>query len=788
MNSELMRWLLNLRVIPADAEAVHLAFERPWPGWAWAMMVIVAAAFAVWSYSHMAGKRPYRALLSGLRFLVIIFVLFIISGPVLEMPRETVEQDWVLVLADRSESLRIADVQRVSERVSRDEQLRSILNENRPAFDAIGKEREVVWLGFHVGAFGLGPPGGEPSSEPDDARSDAGDSHVDLGLADGARTALGMSIEQALQRAAGRPLSGIVVLSDGRTYDRPSQSLLRRLAADDVRVFTVPLGSSDPLADMAIRRVDSPRRAFIRDKVPVTVQVDRLGEAGGANMSAVVRLIDTLSGEELAREELLPGDDRDEVTLIAEPHLAGSATWRVEIETDQPALVPENTVLNFAIDLIDRPLRVLYVDGYPRWEFRYLKNLLIRESTIESSIMLLSADRDFAQEGDVPLTRLPRSPGEFAEFDVIVLGDVPASYFTAEQLDMMRDQVAERGAGFLWIGGERNTPASYQGTVLADLLPMRSPLALQRITSPVLMQPTYLAERLGVMQLLTGADGDSDAGWPEELMDASFGWSQLRWAQRIDSERLKPTAEVLAQTVYPVDGSNLPLVLIMRYGAGRSMYVATDEIWRWRYGRGELLPEQFWMQLLRMLGRDSLGGGELAVLEAGPRRVQVQQPVRLVLQLFDEQLAENRRQSVAAVIENEAGEAITEIELARQSETDERYAATFLPDSPGNLRVRLTEPSLVALDLETPVEVFAPDDELRQPETDHELLADISRATGGRMLQPDELSELPNLLPNRQIVTVNPLRERIWDTPLFFVLLVLFLTLEWVGRKVLRLI
>src|SRR5690606_19970297 len=130
-------------------------------------------------------------------------------------------------------------------------------------------------------------------------------------------------------------------------------------------------------------------------------------------------------------------------------------------------------------------------------------------------------------------------------------------------------------------------------------------------------------------------------------VDPSYGWSQLRWVQRIDPTRLKPTAEVLAETVMPIsaEDANVPLVVLMRYGAGRSIYVATDEIWRWRYGRGELLPEQFWMQILRMLGRDALGAGEQAIFMAGPRRVEAHQPVRLDLRLLDEQLAEPRRQS-----------------------------------------------------------------------------------------------------------------------------------------------
>jgi uncharacterized membrane protein len=433
---------------------------------------------------------------------------------------------------------------------------------------------------------------------------------------------------------------------------------------------------------------------------------------------------------------------------------------------------------------VDRPLRVLYVDGYPRWEYRFLKNLLVREESIESSVMLLSADRDFAQEGNQPITRLPRSADELARYDVIVLGDTPATFFSPDQLEMIRAHIAERGAGLLWIGGERFTPTSYAGTVLADLLPMRGNLQLSPIEGAVNLEPTELAERLGVMQLVSSAG----PGWPAELRDPSFGWSQLFYAQKIEPGRLKPTAEVLARTVQPRNGDHLPLVMLMRYGAGQTIYVASDEIWRWRYGRGEFYPDQFWIQMVRMLGRESLAtSGDRATLEVAPRRLEVNQPLRVTLRLIDAALIDSRRSSVTAVLETEEGVKIADLDLRPLPGSEDRFATTYLPEQTGQLRVRIEDPTLPDLEMIMPVEVFAPDDELRRPETDHELLAQLAASTGGQVLGEADLANLPDLLPNRAVRTLDPLQERIWDTPLAFILVLLALTAEWIGRKILRL-
>lgn len=819
MNSPWMRWLLDVESIPADLSAtdepLRLTWEQPFPGWAWLLIVLASLALAWWSYSRLTGPKPARVTLAAMRAALLLLVCVLLSRPALELPRETIEPDWVIVLADRSQSMRIADVveqDRPPRRMTRDQQLASLLDASGETWQRIDAQRELVWLGFDRGAYDLADGGTAPADTERDAA-------VSLGAAEGRQTRISAALDHALQRAAARPVSGIVLFSDGQTIDPPTRSIVRRLQQEQIPVHVVPLGSDEPLGDVAIRRAEAPGRAFIRDRVPVTVDIERIGD-GGAAIEGTIRLVDEATGETLDEIDLPPAGsadaDRTAFTLNAEPTMAGSATWRVEIDTDQPVLIPENTVAQFAIELIDRPLRVLYVDGYPRWEYRYLKSLLVRESSIESSIILLSADRDFAQEGNLPVTRMPRTSDEFADFDVIILGDVPGSFFSATQLDLMHEHIAERGAGLLWVGGERYTPSTYAGTVLVDVLPMRSPLNLSGIGRPVTMQPTNVAERLGVLRLTTGApDGErigpagAAGGWPEALLDPSYGWSRLFWAQRIEREQLKPAVEVLAETVDRFSGgasgpAHLPLAMRMRFGAGQVMYVATDEIWRWRYGRGELLPEQFWVQIIRLLGRESLvANGDRALLDVRPSRVLVGQPMTIELRVLDSMLADainagpDGRREIDAMLETSTGEPVAALTLRSVNESDNLFRLTYVTDTVGQLRVRVTDDEVSGaaggelrdLELMAPVEVAYPDDELRQPQTDHELLAALASQTGGAVLDETGLARLddPQYLRNRSIRTLNPLRESIWDTPLAFSLVLLLLTLEWIGRKIIRL-
>jgi hypothetical protein len=680
-------------------------------------------------------------------------------------------------------------------------------------FAALAKDRTVQWLGFDSGVYDL------PVKQEKGAATG-----VETGQAAGRRTALGAAIDQALARAAARPISGVVILSDGRSIDEPGRQAMRRLQAERIPVYTVPLGSAEPITDLSLERVEAPALAFVNDTVPVAVEIERLG-AGDREVGGTVQLLDKLTGRVLD-ERRLPesgtdptawADHRARVMLTTRPALAGRFEWAVRVVPDVPDLIEQNNRSELAIELVDRPLRVLYFDGYPRWEYRYLKNLLVREHSIQSAAMLLASNRQYLREGDVPLDNLPRSPEEWAKFDVIILGDLPAALFTREQLEQLRDHVSLRGAGLLWVGGPGSTPGAWRDTPLADLLPFSLASAgdgtggssVRAYDGPVVMSPAPAAKRLNLLEL-----GETpEEGWPARLSDPATGWSQLQYAQRIDPAWVKPTAEVLAtfsaagapeatdpEKPSPAGaGAPTPAVLSMRYGAGRVLYVATDEIWRWRYARGEALPERFWLPLLRLQGRESLArSSRPAVLEVTPRRAEVDQPVRLAVRILDQALADAAPGALTARLRpNATGDVASrpgnvDLTLAPETAPGERtgrsYATTWIPAQPGRYHVEVADPALSGAALAADVEIALPDDELRHPEADHGLLTRLSTQTEGRVLTVAELSELPRLLPKREVhIAGTPDIQTLWDRPAALALVVVLLAAEWMGRRLIKL-
>ena len=765
----------------------RLSFAHPLPAWGWALVVLAVVALALWSYRGLAGPRGARAGLGIARGLVLLLVVLLISGPRLARERISTQTDAVLVLLDRSASMTLPDAGTPEAPATRDESLRAALSDHPEVWQRLGEDKDVRWFGFAGGAFAL-TPGGAPAGETDAPPL------PDAGEPSGRRTSIGAALDEALRASAGVPISGVVIISDGRSGDEPTRETLRRLAGEQVPVFVVPVGSEDPPSDLAIARVEAPRQAFVDDAVPVRIRIERHGGAAGGP-GGTVELIDRASGAVLDSAPIGPPDDDNafEITLTAARADPGDAGWSVRLRPAGPDLVADNNTRDVDVELVDRPLRVLYLEGYPRWEHRYLKTLLLREASISSSNLLLSSSRRYLQEGDVLIDAVPSSPGEWGPYDVIILGDLRPDLFAPEQLEQIRDHVAQRGAGLLWIAGEGATPGLWGGTPLADLLPFttgQGRAGLPAWGEPVVLARAPAAQRLGVLAM-----ADEGDAWPDHLSDPRTGWSQLRWAQRIDPDRLKPTAEVFAFAVPASTGGGLgeasgggtPAVVSMRFGAGRSLYVATDEIWRWRYGRGEDLTERFWLPLIRMLGRSSLARtGDGAVLAADPEEGVIGAPVQIRLDLFDQELLEAAPATVQARIQRE-GSAGVEIRLTRASEggaVRARFDATWAADEPGDYAVSITEPLLAGLGLRAGVSVRWPDDERRRPETDHPLLARLAAQTGGQVLPSARLAQLPELLPNRELVIAGePEVTTLWDRPVVLALLIVLLTLEWIGRR-----
>ena len=793
--NELLNAMFGLDPIAFGDEGVRFEFARAIPAWGWALIALGAAALGAAGYARLLGDRRARLALATVRTLALLLIAVLAAGPQLVRQSTTTEEDAVIVLADRSASMAVADGSAAGR--TRDEHLKDTIRAASETWQEIAADKRLLWYGFDAAAYRLDVP-------PEEDQEGATPSPT-LGDAEGDATRLGSAIARVLDQQAGRPVSGVLVLSDGGSSDRATAVVSERLAAERVPVFTVPFGSPDPVPDVSVARVETPRRVFPRDRVPIRVTLEHSGLADDAQRAAGpgrLELIDERTGRVLQSREIAPEDrDADEpMVLFARADEPGEQPWSVRFRPAGPDLLQENNRRQAPVIAVDRDIRVLYIDGYPRWEQRYLKTLLIREQSTDVTAVLLAANRRYQQDGNTTIDRLPTSPEEWAEFDLVILGDVRGQLFGSAQLLGLRSHVSQRGAGLLWLAGPASVPQSWHGTDLGDLLPLRAsetgsagvaPPAPPTFDEDVVLRPTEAARRLGLLSV----DAQGDAALPPAIFNPGLGWPRLRWAQRLEAERLKPAVAVLARALpatQPEASQASPLVLSMRFGAGQLAYVGTDDLWRWRYGRGEVLYERFWIPLVRSLGRSALERGEAGVsLVARPSEATIGQTVTPRLELFDPALIEILGDRIAARVETEEGEPLTNLTLSRDptaAGTRVAYTAAWTPADAGRYMIRTDEPALAQADPAAAVTVVRPNDERRRPQANHALLRGLADSSDGLVLNPDELQTLPGLLPNRSRVSAGP-REvaTLWDRPWALALVVLLLAGEWVGRRLIRL-
>src|SRR5436305_377677 len=168
-----------------------------------------------------------------------------------------------------------------------------------------------------------------------------------------------------------------------------------------------------------------------------------------------------------------PRDGHPErIELVHRPKATGERTFIIEVEPRPRELQTDNNRIERAITVRQEKLKVLYVDSEPRYEFRYLKNYLERDQTIQLKIVLLSSDPAYSEQDRSALPTFPVTKDDLFSYDVVLIGDADTSFLSQSQMQNLVEFVTEKGGGVLFIAGELFDPLSYRGTPLELLLPI----------------------------------------------------------------------------------------------------------------------------------------------------------------------------------------------------------------------------------------------------------------------------------------------------------------------------
>jgi hypothetical protein len=413
-------------------------------------------------------------------------------------------------------------------------------------------------------------------------------------------------VRSLLDLKRGQPLAGILLITDGgNNYGNQPADAAALAQQDKVPLYIYGVGITSP-HDIIVSQVFAPDVVFIKDEVPVSVLV-RSQSMSGRTARVVLKLGDDVMD---TKDITFGADGEQTVAMKFLPTKKGDFELEASIDPLPDEAVKDNNKASRRVRVIDGKIQVLYVEQKPRWEFRYLQAMLLRDPRLQAKFFLVEGDPDLSQSGGSPyLGEIPQNRDDWMKYDVIIIGDVDSRLFTGPQMENISDLVSISGGGLLLMAGKNFMPNSYRGTKLENLFPVEFEGQSSQLDSnrAVNLNLTPAGQNSPLMKLVD-QDNENTSVWKD--------LPGVYWDARVI--KAKPAAEVLLDDPSPEKSSRgafMPVMAIQSYGAGQTMFVGTNETWRWRRNVGEKYFTRLWGQILLRLGLPRvLGASKLTQL------------------------------------------------------------------------------------------------------------------------------------------------------------------------------
>ncbi len=768
----------------------------------WQIILVILPLIAIFSWWVYGGLSRLdtrsRLILASLRGLAIAIALLALFQPAFERKRYTRVQTQVHFLFDDSASMKRRDtypdeVQRtklraasgINDEVSahhRSDLVARVIGRQDGLIDQLATDYDVRMFKF--------------SRKPLQIR--------DLGelRGQGPRTHIGDALDLHRSSPGASELDALVLVSDGRNNGglAPAE-IAQRYRDQDIPVYTIGVG--DPNAPRNIRIVgpSGPKEALRKEEVAFDITLSSEGLSGRPVTVTLEGSRNNGPYMSLASEPATLGGDGVpvKVRIYHAFEEAGDYSLRFEVSS-----FPEETSLEDNEDtrflrVNDEKIRVLYIDDWPRWEYRYVKNALLRvDSSIEVQCFLLDASRTWNQEHSESLsalTSLPRTREELLKYHVILIGDVPPERLGAteervnEWLELLVEFV-EFGGGVGCMSGPRAMPDHYRGTPLEDLLPvvLEDTLQLQKIEIdmsqgfvPQLETPVLPHD----IVLLKREPKDNERLWHS-------GFDKFVFYRPV--QQAKAGAEVILRHAQDANRFGKRVIAAASfYPRGRTFFIATDETWRLRNPYGEKYHDPLWRNIVRNLAAGRLQRrNDLIELRLDKAEMETGGQIKVTLEVLDDEFEPSKAREFPVFFRRPDQEPEKYILRSRPGEAG-AYRGTRTMDQPGAVSVIVyanDNPSDEVLAREDLL-VKLPNREMEQSSQDRGMLEQIAAASkGGRYLFLAEAEQLMEDFRDRRPYQneIDRSTRPVWDTIWTLLAILFLLAVEWIYRKRRRLV
>ncbi|HLX62122.1 MAG TPA: VWA domain-containing protein, partial [Planctomycetota bacterium] len=607
---------------------------------------------------------------------------------------------------------------------------------------------------------------------------------------------IGDALKDSLRELSADRISGLVLLSDGRETDGASKKdAADALAAVQVPVHAVALGSEFPLRDLRIDEVVAATEASLGDVLGFHVKITN-------QISAPLNTELTLfeQGKKVAAKTLTLPRGESMVTIGTIPETEGVREFRLVLPKYPDEINTENNEAAVQVSIVKRTLRVLLIAGVPTREYFYLVPALLRDPVIDLSCYLQSADVDYVQQGKTQLERLPQTTDDWSRYDVAVLYDVDPNGITTQQIAGLEAMV-NKGGGLLVIAGIDHGLAKLvqvHAAKIRGLLPVeidknQLPDYDRVYDKPLKIERTPIGKTHPIM-LASSNEQLNEKIW------ASF--PTFYWSHPVQSA--KPKAITLLFT--NSDGSNTAVMAIHRYGEGAVLLSAINGLWRWRFPGESFDYDRFWSRAIRYLGETRLKGTQQQVaLSTDRRSYSPGEDVQINLRLLDPALLNqlSGQQLYASIStaqeprpQGSGNTTRTDdemIPLKPDATGTPVYRGDYRARRTGSMQIRATAHAPDADSETKPLFDIAQNFLVKlEPLEDRDTSADLdgmkalAECTGGKYFDYRNMKEIDTLtaaIPKDPQILTQSVVVEVWDGTIFLALFLVLICAEWSFRK-----
>lgn len=578
-------------------------------------------------------------------------------------------------------------------------------------------------------------------------------------------------VEQQASPVSGR--RAIVLLSDGQRTNRLSDSVTRTGASAGVKIHTVGMGARQDLADVAIQTVTLPERITRTGKV--TGKIVLATTACPSDQSVSLSL--DMAGRSVWTTEQPFTNGKSEVQFdFPASALSGPTDPNRQDVGAEPITLTARAKVNFAeatlrnntyqctASVAQRASRVLVLDQHSRWETRYLHNLFTRHPGWEIELLIGQAGQ-FENLAELDLS----------EYDLLILGDITVAELPGDQEHQDFASAVRKhlslGGGVVFIDGRESR--LWSDNPIAGWLPRRADDSSDLDSRlPLSFKLREDASTLAALDLTGTANSDDDA-------NRSL-WRGLPPPKFIQNVRPGDADEVLAELTDTID--RLPVLVSRRIGAGRVLYCATDELWRWRYKVADEWHSRFWLQVALWLQRTAARReNEFVTLEASGTTFSVDEELEVLCRLKEDTGQPPR---LVTIVLSDSSDRVVERQLATMS-TDGSYRAAAKLIRPGtyNVRCEIEGYSSDAFDITLPIVIRQPPSvEFTATKCNEEYLKEIANRAKGTYRHESDNPNIDDLVTELSGSAVESEVTPLWSTAGWLATVLAILSVEWFLR------